>query len=48
MGWPDDLKLKSSMTLFATVDENDSLCREVLYEFYGGKMDGETREFLGA
>lgn len=45
MGYPDDLKLKSSMTLFylATADE---LFAAVLQKFYGGKQDEITKNKL--
>jgi uncharacterized protein (DUF1810 family) len=41
-GWPDDLKLRSSMTLFArTSDDNDEFVG-VLEKFYGGEEDSAT------
>ena len=45
MGPPDDLKLKSSMTLFylATGDE---LFKKVLDKFYSGQMDEITVSYL--
>jgi uncharacterized protein (DUF1810 family) len=47
MGWPDDLKLCSSMTLFDAVSESpDNPFREVLYWFYGGQKDRKTIDFL--
>jgi uncharacterized protein (DUF1810 family) len=46
MGFPDDLKLKSSMTLFATLSESGSVFHRVLDTFYGGMMDPKTIEFL--
>ena len=47
MGFPDDLKLRSSMTLFALVSE-DSLFHQVLDTFYSGQMDERTVAFLAA
>ena len=41
-GWPDDMKLRSSMTLFArAADDNDDFV-EVLEKFYGGEEDSAT------
>lgn len=41
-GWPDDMKLRSSMTLFArTSDDNDEFVA-VLEKFYGGEEDPAT------
>lgn len=42
MGSPDDLKLKSSMTLFSEVEGADPVFQQVLDKFYGGKADTET------
>ena len=44
-GYPDDLKLKSSMTLFYQVSENEIFVR-VLRKFFDGKMDKKTVEIL--
>ncbi len=41
-GSPDDLKLKSSMTLFALLPDTDSVLRSVLKKFFGGTMDDLT------
>lgn len=46
MGFPDDLKLRSSMTLFATVSASGSVFHKVLNAFYSGQMDQRTLEFL--
>ena len=46
MGSPDNLKLRSSMTLFAMVDKECEVFREVLDKFYGGQMDKRTLELL--
>ena len=48
MGFPDDLKLRSSMTLFATISSQDSVFHQVLNSFYCGQMDEKTLEFLEA
>ncbi len=46
MGSPDDLKLQSSMTLFAAVSAPDSPFQAVLDRFYSGKKDPLTEKFL--
>lgn len=48
MGYPDDLKLLSSMTLFAAVAEPDSVFHQVLQVFYEGGEDPKTVSFLDA
>ncbi len=45
MGYPDNLKLCSSMTLFY-IATNDGLFADVLNKFYGGKQDGLTEMYL--
>ena len=44
-GWPDNLKLRSCMTLFALVSEDD-LFTKALGKFFGGQEDPMTRELL--
>ena len=39
---PDDVKLQSSMTLFAQVAEPDSVFARVLEKYFGGEQDAET------
>ena len=46
LGCPDDLKLKSCMTLFWLVTGENTF-REVLDKFYSGKMDEYTKQKLG-
>ena len=46
-GKPDDMKLRSSMTLFSLVDGCDPVFREVLDKYFGGKRDFRTLELLG-
>lgn len=42
-GSPDDMKLKSSMTLFAMVDESEEgPFKKVLDKFFDGKFDSKT------
>lgn len=45
MGYPDNMKLQSSMTLFY-IATGDELFKMVLDKFYGGKMDENTVDFL--
>lgn len=46
MGYPDDLKLRSSMTLFAQISE-DPVFNAVIDKFYGGRPDTRTLHILG-
>jgi uncharacterized protein (DUF1810 family) len=46
MGWPDDLKLRSSMTLFARASADDRDFVDVIAKFYGGEADPATDELL--
>ena len=48
MGYPDDLKLRSSMTLFALISEQGSIFHQVLDSFYSGQMDQKTIDFITA
>lgn len=41
-GSPDDMKLRSSMTLFASVPNADKVFEKVLEKFFGGKRDEAT------
>ena len=45
-GYPDDLKLKSSMTLFAQVAEADSPFLRVLDKYFNGDRDFKTLQLL--
>jgi uncharacterized protein (DUF1810 family) len=45
-GHPDDLKLKSCMTLFACASEQWSVFEKVLAEFYLGQRDERTLQLL--
>ena len=45
-GKPDDRKLRSSMTLFACVSEEDSVFSKVLDKFFDGKCDDRTKRML--
>lgn len=46
MGWPDDLKLRSSMTLFALVKPECEVFQKVLDKFFRGERDQKTIEIL--
>lgn len=45
-GSPDDLKLKSSMTLFSAVPNADPVFEKVLQKFYNGLKDHITLKIL--
>jgi len=45
-GSPDDLKLKSSMTLFASLNNPDPIFLSVLEKFFHGLKDQRTLEIL--
>ena len=45
-GSPDDLKLKSSMTLFANIPGAASVFQQVLQKFFGGSQDEKTLKLL--
>ena len=46
-GWPDVLKLRSSITLFAAARPEEPVFDRVLAKFYGGEPDRRTLEILG-
>jgi uncharacterized protein (DUF1810 family) len=46
-GSPDDLKLRSSATLFASVSAPDSVFHRLLEKFYAGGLDKETLRLVG-
>jgi Uncharacterized conserved protein len=48
MGYPDDLKLRSCMTLFSEADPEEEVFQKVLDKYYGGKKDERTLEILKA
>jgi uncharacterized protein (DUF1810 family) len=47
-GWPDTLKVRSSMTLFTLATDDNSAFRGVLDKFYSGEPDPATVELLNA
>ncbi len=46
LGWPDNLKLRSSMTLFLHADPSIPVFQEVLDKYYGGLEDEHTVALL--
>lgn len=46
LGWPDYLKLRSSMTLFDYICPNDVFAR-VLAKFFAGQRDNESLRIIG-
>jgi uncharacterized protein (DUF1810 family) len=46
-GSPDDLKLNSSATLFASVSPADSVFDRLLLKYYRNERDGKTLRLLG-
>jgi uncharacterized protein (DUF1810 family) len=48
MPYPDDLKLRSSMTLFERIAGHGSVFSRVLEKYYQGHRDTRTLELLGS
>ena len=46
MGYPDDLKLRSSLTLFLLADDSHPEFREVINQYFQGHLDRRTLELL--
>ncbi len=46
MGYPDDLKLRSSMTLFADAAPDETVFQAVLDKYFEGKKDQRTLDIL--
>ncbi len=46
-GSPDDVKLKSSMTLFSLLPNANPVFRAVLDKFFNGKQDDKTLQIIG-
>lgn len=47
MGWPDCLKLRSSMTLFKYAAPEEPVFQKVLDKYYRGEDDFRTMDLLG-
>lgn len=45
-GSPDDLKLRSSMTLFASLENTDTIFNKVLEKYFGGEKDRMTLQLI--
>jgi uncharacterized protein (DUF1810 family) len=48
MGYPDDLKLRSSATLFAAVSPAGSIFHKLLEKYFDGEPDPRTLEILAS
>jgi uncharacterized protein (DUF1810 family) len=46
LGYPDDLKFKSSMSLFTSIAPDEQVFREALQKYFGGELDRLTLELL--
>lgn len=46
LGYPDDLKLKSSMTLFAFASSPESVFAQVINQYFNGEFDQKTIHLL--
>lgn len=46
LGSPDDMKLRSSMTLFSRVKDTDPVFEQVLAKFFKGEQDKRTLQLL--
>ncbi|MCC8162053.1 MAG: DUF1810 domain-containing protein [Lachnospiraceae bacterium] len=47
MGFPDNLKLQSCMTLFAEVAPDEEVFQKVLDKYFDGEKDRHTLQILG-
>ena len=45
-GNPDDMKLRSCMTLFAAISDDNSIFHKVINKYFDGKPDKKTRGIL--
>ena len=46
LGYPDDLKLKSSMTLFKIISSDNEIFSDVLGKYFNGEVCGYTEKSL--
>jgi uncharacterized protein (DUF1810 family) len=46
-GSPDDMKLQSSATLFASISPAGSVFEQIIDKYFGGKRDEKTMSLLG-
>ena len=47
LGYPDDLKLKSCMTLFYIADNSNPVFKAIIDKFFSGEMDQKTIDLIG-
>jgi uncharacterized protein (DUF1810 family) len=47
-GSPDDMKFRSSMTLFHTVSPGIAIFKEALQKYFGGELDPRTLDLMRA
>jgi uncharacterized protein (DUF1810 family) len=47
LGHPDDLKLRSCLTLFAAIAPHQTIFRQALEQFFAGEADAKTLLLLG-
>jgi uncharacterized protein (DUF1810 family) len=47
LGSPDDMKLRSSATLFAAVSPEGSVFHQLLAKYFGGRKDESTLRLIG-
>jgi uncharacterized protein (DUF1810 family) len=47
LGYPDDLKFRSSMTLFAALEDAPPIFDAALMQYFAGQPDARTLEILG-
>jgi uncharacterized protein (DUF1810 family) len=45
-GYPDDLKFRSSMSLFASVTSDNQIFKDALQKYFGGELDPHTLQRL--
>jgi uncharacterized protein (DUF1810 family) len=45
-GYPDDLKFRSSMTLFASITEKDDVFQQALDRYFDGEPDSKTLQLI--
>ena len=46
LGYPDDLKFKSSMTLFFKSTPDNKIFKDALQKYFGGELDARTLALL--
>jgi uncharacterized protein (DUF1810 family) len=45
-GYPDDMKFRSSMSLFASIASDNQIFKDALQKYFGGELDQLTIERL--